>query len=207
MTDPAEAHKAYIVVLDPACLGSLHGDTLKVIVRGDKSVSYRGIDRDPWWNLDELFYAGLLDAEFTALRQAIERSGLEGFSPGVCASLDVTLRVQELSATRPLKDQIIRIASALDAVDVAAGFFGYDCYVDGFGSPLRLGIFSATSAFADFEDRLNEYGLFPSLDVLHDYVETYCERCEQADVEVIEARRITDACFFQVWGASTYPVR
>lgn len=207
MADPAEAHEAYIVVLDPACLGSLHGDTSKVIVRANKSVFYRGIDRDPWWNLDELFYAGLLDAELTALRQAIESSGLEGFSPGVCDSLDVALRLQALSATRPLKDEIIRIASALDAVDEAADFFGYDCYMDGFGSPLRLGIFSATTAFSDYEDQLNECGLFPSLDVLHDYVEAYCKRCEQANVEVIEARRISDACFVQVWGVSTYPGR
>jgi len=207
MTDQLEPHKAYIVVLDPACLGSLHGDTSKVIVRGDKIVSYRGVDRDPWWNLDELFYADLLDAELTALRQAIERSALEGFSPGVCDSLDVALRVQALSATRPLKDEIIRIASVVEAVDEAAGFLGYDCYVDGFGSPLRLGIFSATTAFTDYEDQLNEHGLFPSLDALHDYVEAYCERCEQADVEVIEARRISDACFFQVSGVSTYPGR
>ena len=124
MADPAAAYNAYIVVLAPACLGSLYGDTSKVIVRADKWVSYRGIDRDPWWNLNELFRAGLLDSELKALRQTIQRSGLEGFSPGVCDSLDVALRVQELSATRPLKDEIIRIAGTADAVDGATSPFG-----------------------------------------------------------------------------------
>jgi hypothetical protein len=200
MADTAEESKAYIVVLDPACLGSLYGDTSKVIVRADKIVSYRGIDRDPWWNLDEMFYAGLLDAELTALRQTIEKSRLEEFSAGVCDSLDVALRVQALSVTRPLKDEVIRVAGALAAVNEACSFFGYDCYVDGFGSPLRLGIFSTTTAFNDYENQLNEYGLFSNLDVLHDYVEAYCERCEWAGAEVIEARRISDACFVKVWG-------
>lgn len=86
MIDPAETHEAYIVVLDPIYLGSLHGDTLKVIVNGGMSVFYRGIDREPWWNLDKLYYAGLLGVEMTELRRNIERSGLDGFSPGVCDS-------------------------------------------------------------------------------------------------------------------------
>jgi hypothetical protein len=202
MANREAAHEAYVVVLDPACLGSLYGDTSKVIVRPDNSVSYRGIDRDPWWNLDELFYEGLLDAKLTALRQTIEASALDGFSCGVCDSLYVAQRVQALSATRPLKDEIIRIVSAFDPVDQGAGFLGYDCYVDGFGSPLRLGVFGATTAFADYEDRLNEYGLLSSLDDLRAYVSVYCQRCEQARVEVIETHRISSACFFQVWGLS-----
>lgn len=201
MADAAEAQEAFIVVLDPACLGSLHGETSKVIIRPDKNVSYRGIDRDPWWNLDDLFHAGQLDAELTDLRRTIERSGSGGFSSGVCGRVSAAKRVQALSGTRPLNDdKIIRIASAFDAVHEDAGIFGYDCYVDGFGSLLRLGIFSATTAFADYEGRLNGYGLFSSLDDLRDYVGANCERCEQADVEVIEAGRISDACFFRVWG-------
>ncbi|MBD8658427.1 hypothetical protein IFT68_22690 [Oxalobacteraceae sp. CFBP 13730] len=203
MADLAEVDKAYIVVRDPACLGSLHGDISKVIVRANKNVSYRGIDRDPWWNLDELFYAGLLDADLTALRQAIERQRFRGFSFGVCDSLDIALRIQALSPRGPLIDEIICITSALDTVHEADVFFGYDCYVDGFGSLLRLGAFSGTTAFADYENQLNEYGLFSSLVRLHNYVEVYCARCEQADVEVIEASRISNGCFVKVWGAST----
>lgn len=203
MVKITETPEAYIVVLAPSCVGPLHGDKLKVILRSGESVSYCGIDRDPWWNLDDLFYAGLLSAELKALRRRIEQSGWESFSLGVCDNLSDACRVHALSAARPLKDEIIRISSALLPVDNVSSFFGYDCYVDGFGSPLRLGVFNATTAFADFEDRLNPHGLFSSLDDLRDYVKAYTERCEHADLEVIETRRISKACFFQVWGTDS----
>jgi hypothetical protein len=200
--EAANGVAGYVIVLCPEHVGQLHGDTVNVIMSAGRPIAYRGIDRDPWWNLDDMFYEGVLDDALARLRRDIEASGLDCFSAGLCENVARIEQIRSVTRERRSKDEIIWIDSAFAAAANGSRFLGYDCYVDGFGSPLRLGIFRLENVFCDYRDKLNAHGLFSDLETLRAYVHAYCARCEQAGLEIIEASQVTDASFFRIHGVA-----
>ncbi|KQX01090.1 hypothetical protein ASC94_00060 [Massilia sp. Root418] len=81
-------------------------------------------------------------------------------------------------------------------------FLGYDIYVDGFGSLIRMGVFTISTVFEEFLLKLNSNGLFDNPDDLRAYSEAYIQRCENAGLEIIELRRVQDANIFRLYSVS-----
>lgn len=186
----------YVVLLPPAHVGHTHGDVLKPIINCGTSINYRGLDRDPWWNLDELFYSGNLTDDMVNLRQIIQSSGTSIYSPGVCFHLSDAKAVRSFTLGMAVEEELIYVSNSPNREVSTPNFLGRDSYVDGFGSLIRLGVFSDPLVFDDFLPKLNPHGLFDHLSDLSDYVAAYVHRCVEAGLEIVEPRRIQDATSF-----------
>lgn len=179
----------YVVVRLPAFVGEFAGDTVGTIsgLQGEK-ISYSGLDRDPWWDFDDLFYSGSLAGKYQSVRQKIIGSKLRSFSPGVCDEIQVAKEVLELSNQALTRNELILITGLAEISELPeqAEVLGFDCYVDGYGSLLRLGLFQRVDIFSDFLHCVNKNGMFDSPDQISAYVEAYLQRCAQGGLESID---------------------
>lgn len=180
----------YAVVRVPAFVGELAGDTLRTILglQGEE-ISYFGLDRDPWWDFDDLFYSGQLAEKYERVHQKIIGSKLNSFSPGVCYEIHAAKEILELSNKTSIRNELIMIRALSEILESGeqANVLGFDCYVDGYGSLLRLGIFQRVDIFSDFLPCLNINGMFNSSDQISKYIYAYLQRCAKGGLEPIDA--------------------
>jgi hypothetical protein len=80
--------------------------------------------------------------------------------------------------------------------ELDADCMGWDCYVDGFGSLLALGVHTDETAFDEYWSRLNMHGLFADRITLEEYVQTYIQRASNFDLEPINS--VADVGIFRV---------
>lgn len=188
----------YVVMVAPGRVGRVWGDTLCSVETEQGPIVYRGIDRDAWLDVDDLG-AGQLDQALRDARRAMQGQG-DGFSPGVCADVDMAeAMMRAVSAGRP-EAELVWIDNASAAAPHDLAFLGYDCFVDGYGSLLRLGMYTKPDVFADAVGMVNVYGLCPTREALHGYVRLYHERDEQAVLEIVEPAMVSEACIFRIFG-------
>jgi hypothetical protein len=193
---------AYVVVLFPQYVGKTHGDVLKVIDHKDGRITYHGIDRDPWSNLDDMFRRKELNNNLIILRKEIRGESFDPFSAGICLTLSDAKLVKSAGEGRQSKDEIVKIQRVVEVTEVDAQFWGYDCYIDGYGSLLRLGMFNAPENFSDYIEKINIHGLFYELADLRTYAQAYCTRCIEANLEPIELKQITGANYLRIYGCT-----
>lgn len=194
--------RGYIVLLLPQHVGRCNGDTLIPVTRDGIIISYLGLDRDPWWSLDEAFYSGKLSNDLVSLRRTIQASATPTYSPGVCVDISEARSLMFSPLGSGAEDELVWIDNASSDEPSKTAFLGYDIYVDGFGSLIRMGVFTISTVFADFLLKLNSNGLFDNPDDLRAYSEAYIERCENAGLEIIEQRRVQDTNIFRLYSVS-----
>ena len=187
----------YIVVRKPEFVGEHFGDVPRILGNTrQEQIRYSGICRDPWWDLNGLFYGNKLSRDEKALREKIIDTKTSFFYAGICEDLESARQALLLSNKERNVNEIVFV-SINQAADAAAGlpfgteFSGFDYYVDGYGSTIRLGIFTKPEAFLEVIGMLNSYGLFDSQVDLRNYLELYSERCEGENLEIINSEQMS----------------
>ncbi|MGH9874447.1 MAG: hypothetical protein ACRD9S_18485 [Pyrinomonadaceae bacterium] len=146
------------------------------------TVHYGGIDRMPWFDIDEELYAGVLPANIAQARQLIEEDNNDDFTGiKLCKDLDTALALlkhsNRLEAANELivirSEKLTEIKDAIDFDTSRVSWIGYDVLILGDLSLLRAGLFTSPSSFPGWGDRLNELGLFSSRALLDEYVRAY----------------------------------
>jgi hypothetical protein len=196
----------YVIVRKSSFLGERWGDRPTPVrnLRGE-AIYYMGIDRDPWWDLDGLFYEKKLSRQENDLRTRIKSSRLPFFSAGVCGDMDCACQALSLSNQALEANEIIyistNIARNLSLDNRNTTYMGLDYYFDGYGSVLRLGLFCKPQLFLGAVDHLNDFGLFDSLEMLLDYVKTYTIICKRHGLEPIDLDTLA-GCPFSVYACA-----
>lgn len=154
---------------------------------------YLGIDRSPWRSVDEKYYAGELPSDLAALRKQSFRNHVVGLSFGTLASIHEVERLAKAGGESAAKGLQILVVEFLGSVTEAVTAFsdascgiGFDAYADGFGSILNLGFVQRPDIFGTFLEKLNEYGLFTSVQDIQQYVAHYKCVAVAANLEIIE---------------------
>lgn len=156
-----------------------------------KERKYYGIDREPWKCVDSLFYANRLPAELQAIRAGSFNHYLGNLSFGTLDSKDDAKKLLMACREPDEKSVLIEVVSlgpllATSTKEIRGPrFLGIDGYVDGYGSILRLGIFSRQEAVIEFSEFVNSYGLVDTVDDLLGYAKTYEKVTELFDLEPI----------------------
>lgn len=198
----------YVVVRLPEFVGEAFGDTLRPICgsRGE-TISYYGLDREPWRDFSDLFYAKQLTGKAEELWHRIKRSRLSDFSQEFCFEIQTAKEILEISNQISILNELIMI-TALSDISLTTGLtnvLGFDCYVDGYGSLLRLGLFQRVDVFSDFLSCINTNGLFNTPDQLSKYIEAYLERCLESGLEPIYSSQQSNFYIFLVSRITTPP--
>ena len=155
--------------------------------------TYFGIDRLPWRSVDDKYYSGELPSELAALRMQSLNCHVSGLSFGTLTSIN---EVERLAGTCDMSSKKRRQILAVDylgtvieamstSVDETCGI-GFDAYADGYGSILNLGFVQHPSIFGQFLKKLNENGLFTSLQDLKEYIDHYMRIAVDENLEIID---------------------
>jgi len=187
----------YVVVAPAERMGQAHGDRPLSLRVGARVLVYQGLDRDPWLDVDD----ARLDDELAVVRRSFAFDSAS-FSPGLCPDRAQALRLLHAARVLAPSAELLWIGEAPGRPTGAFTSLGYDCWVDGFGSPLRLGIYTRPALFANAISCLNAHGLFAGMAALDDYVRDYLARCVDENLEEIEPRRISPACTVHVWSVA-----
>lgn len=174
----------YIVVRTPGALkiADPYGGVTSV---------YSGLDREPWECVDDMYYDKTLASELIVIRERSRKNYVGNYSPGTVQTVHEAFQLLSACKNDGQESEVVGIAdlcgseTQFEPVD-AHGILGLDCYIDGYGSLLTLGIFNKPEIFRDFHSYLNPYGLFESVDTVRQYSKIYCERSEFAKLEPID---------------------
>jgi hypothetical protein len=160
-------------------------------------VYYAGIDRMPWFELDEGYYAGNLPDEFMRLREELLNTKQDLIDFKIMRDIRKTIKLLDYSNKDKSINEIVAIYS--DAAkydeyivvhDVNIEWLGMDIYCHGYGSLIREGIFRRPDLFTDYLDKLNKNGLFSLRSPLIDkYIDTYTELAHNNTLEPIDGAR------------------
>jgi hypothetical protein len=155
------------------------------------ALCYGGIDRMPWFDLDEEFYNGTLPASVKPLREALDRPDGDLTGLRLCQDLsaarsllefnDHSRQVNELIAVH--SDKLAEIKGTLD-FDGAKGLpLGFDIVSLGNWSLIREGLFRSPSFFHKWKHVVNEFGLLHAPAAAHEYVGLYETAALAGEVE------------------------
>jgi hypothetical protein len=146
------------------------------------TIHYGGLDRMPWFDIDEERYAGGLPANIGQAWQRIEEDNNDDFT-GIKLSKDLDTAVALLNHSNhpePANELIVvrsakltEIKGAIDFDESKVSWTGYDVLLLGDFSLLRAGLFTSPASFPGWKERLNESGLFSSRASFDEYVRAY----------------------------------
>lgn len=161
-------------------------------------ICYSGIDRMPWFELDEDLYSGTLSQEFVALRDKIQKKNDDFTDIKLLTDLDEVRSILNYSNWITERNEIAVVFSEKLAeikgtinTDMKVVWLGLDIYCPGYGSQLREGIFSKPELFSGFVKQLNPNGLFDiDSPVLADYVQMYRELSDAHNLEPIDSKMV-----------------
>ena len=152
---------------------------------------YRGIDRDPWRCVDDLYYDKKLSSNLVALVKHSHRNYIGNFSAGTVATVEEARQLLAACENKSKDYEIIGLDCLSEDdgqrdISVMQYGFGIDAYVDGYGSLIELGVFQKPDLFRIFHKSLNRYGLFENVDALNSYCNAYCDLAEDNGLEPID---------------------
>ena len=151
----------------PSCLGAL---------------CYGGIDRMPWFDLDEEFYAGTLPEGVARLRKSLDLANDDLTGIRLCKDWPTARALLEFDERARLVNEIVCVRSGkLAAIKGTVGssdvpavrWGGYDLVSLGNWSLLREGLFRSPASFQGWEKVLNEFGLLSSPESADEYLRLY----------------------------------
>jgi len=153
-------------------------------------VYYSGIDRMPWFDIEEDFYkGGLPDDLVPLLRRITSSSDFSGIN--LCTDLTIARDLLNYSNRRTVDNELIvvrakKLAALKGIVEIdetQIRWIGYDLVCLGGASLLRDGVFSVPTAFPGWQGSLNQDGLLPSSSVTAAYLQAYKTAMAEGVVE------------------------
>jgi hypothetical protein len=167
---------------------------------------YGGIDRMPWFDLDEDHYGGRLPEDIEVQWNALLQQNPDLTGIKICKDLSVAAQLLQYSNRRQPWNELIAIASPtltsikgiVSDCPATRQLLGYDVVSLGWWSLLRDGVFLNLPYFAAWVARLNEYGLFPEPTYLDTYVDSYYEAAREGLVEELP-EQVYEITAIAVW--------
>ena len=145
------------------------------------NIYYGGIDRMPWFDVEEDYYSSRLPEPVTILLNDLRRHDCDFSGIRVCDSLDNATSLLSYSNRGVVQNEMISLRSPLLGklkgvqplrLDECE-FLGFDLLLPGHGSLIRDGIFDRPDQFEEFVGLVNHAGLFSSLEAVRKYVRVY----------------------------------
>ncbi len=152
---------------------------------------YSGVDRMPWADITEKYYARALPEQLEKTWEEVQR--FNGAYQDICITPDIQWAIQllEYSNREGSRNELLAIYSpALEKIKGVCPavsnilWLGIDIDCPGFGSQIVQGIFKVPKVFPEFLDLLNSKGLFEEDGpIIDQYIQAYFEREQEANLE------------------------
>ena len=134
-----------------------------------ENIYYGGVERMPWFDIDEAFYEKTLPNNLSIIRHEI-MSGANFGGISLCRDLQSAIKLLEYSNSNKFQnelitvyaDELIEIAPPIDIHGKEVRRLGYDLAIWNEWSILREGCFSAKGHFNEFFQKINANGLLDS---------------------------------------------
>jgi hypothetical protein len=157
------------------------------------AMCYGGVDRMPWFDIDEQLYVNALREPILRARQLIRMDNDDLSGIEVCRDLDTATMLLHYSNRSNNANELIAVRS--DALTAFKGevmldpsqveWLGYDVIALGQQSLLRDGVFAVPRAFPAWQQRINSLGLLPAPDLVESYTAAYRAVAKAGQVEDI----------------------
>lgn len=152
-------------------------------------LAYSGIDRMPWFDIEEDIFNGTLPENIWYLYESISKNNVDTLGIDLCYNFDTTLTLLNYSNRRNVDNEMIVVWSEelIDAKGVIpfpeneVTWLGYDVVAD--WSLLRNGVFLPSNHFSHWRTVLNEHGLLSTIEEAQSYTNTYLYLSRQGKVE------------------------
>jgi hypothetical protein len=162
-------------------------------IDGVNGTFYSGIDRMPWSCIDDMKYSGKLPDSLICLRNESLCNFVGNLSFGTLNSIDDVTRLARACGSENGRylavvelQPIGRLPGVCNDDCVASQFAGFDGFVDGYGSIIRLGVVEKPECFRPVLDTINANGLFTSVDAASRYLDHYTRVMESENLEIIQ---------------------
>lgn len=160
---------------------------------GGEKIYYNGIDRMPWFDLDEYYYSGQLPVDLIEIRNAIESSDTDFSDISLLQDIRQAYLVYSfLNSRTQNKNELAVVYSkelaekrGFQTVDMEIKWLGIDIYCPGYGSQIREGIFNMSKVFTKYLRYINEYGLFSDEYICDKYIDCYLQLSHLYDLESV----------------------
>lgn len=167
------------------------------------SLFYNGIDRMPWFDIEEDLYTGTLSEDIRRLYNQLKQPVLH--LPRLTGSLEVATVLLRYANQLGRRNEIVAVCSAATGEQrlaelPGAQYLGVDIVTSSGQSLLSTGIFIAPSAFLDWRELLNPFGLLPEGADIQSYSNRYVSAAAEGLVEPIddEASRLIPVRLWRV---------
>ena len=155
---------------------------------------YGGVDRMPWFEIDEDYFSGILPKQLIELRKELRKTNQDTSDLKLLFDLSLVNSVIEYSNKKiEINEIIVLRSSGLERTkgsficDNEIEWHGIDIHCQGYGSLLREGIFSKPEVFSTFINAINEHGLFnEDSKLINYYIEHYINISKAHNLEKID---------------------
>ena len=157
---------------------------------------YSGIDRVPWFELDESYYKGILTNELIKLHNKLIEINQPDLDITVLKSYDDAINVLHYSNSIEdryelavvYSEKLSKLKGTIE-IDLNIDWLGFDVYYSGYGSLLSEGIFRKPNFFSEYHEVLNSNGLFDvdaDLELIESYINKYNEVSRKQNLERVD---------------------
>lgn len=156
-----------------------------------EGICYGGIDRMPWFDVEDELYSGNLPADLKNIHDAIKKSNDDFTGLAICTDFQAALQLLEYSNRKVRRNELIALTSpklseikgSFELHPQRVEWLGYDIVSLGNWSLLREGFFVQPDEFKDLRQRLTSAGLLSDLEIATAYVQDYLAASNKGHVE------------------------
>lgn len=156
------------------------------------NLCYGGVDRMPWFEIDEDYYSNNLSKKFIRIRNEMKQLRYHESDFRLIADKKIALDMLNYSNKKKEINELIVIKSEINekyskffSIDDEINWLGIDVYCHSYCAVLRQGYFDHPELFSQFSKDINQNGLLNIDDNLIDsYIKFYINH-EQDNLEII----------------------
>jgi hypothetical protein len=143
-------------------------------------IYYSGVDRMPWYDVEEDYYINNLPQDILNIYLAVKRANRDFTGLNLCFDIQDALRLLRYSNRNEPRDEIIAVYSESLINDKGSfisiaeiQWIGFDVFAFGEWSLLSEGMFLKPEKFPDFRSAIGPEGLFADWNSVAPYMEAY----------------------------------
>ncbi len=157
---------------------------------------YSGVDRMPWFDLNEYYYNSSLPSHLIKIRQELCNNNQDFNDFDLILDLQKAIQALEFSNKNGSINELAvfyseRMETSFGVIklNIDISWLGIDPYIHGYGSLIREGIFKYPNEFSSYLEMLNSNGLFDLDSKRNDvieYIKTYNNLSKNINLEPID---------------------